>query len=110
VDTLAADIMAFVALSAAVAAVSVTITLSKIALPFRSWVKSKSPFVGDLVSCPYCFSHWGSLIAVLLFQPRFVHSPWWLLDYLVSIFAMVTYAAVFVYIIFHTYGSQSHKN
>lgn len=97
------SIRALVILAAAVAAVSMTITMSKIFLPLRTWIKSKSPFLGDLFACPYCFSHWGSLIAVLVWYVRPIHTEAWLLDYLVAIFAMVTVASWWVHVIYLAY-------
>jgi len=89
----------------AVAAVAMTITRAVITAPLRKWVKSKSEWLGELVSCPYCASHWGSLIAVLIFKPRPVVTPWPAMDFTLSAFAMVGLAAVCAWIIFQVYKS-----
>lgn len=52
----------------AVAAMSFTIAKTKVSAPFRAFVKSKSEWLGGLVSCPYCTSHWLTLAAVLTFR------------------------------------------
>lgn len=57
----------FAANAAAVATITVTITRAKIARPLRAWVGSKGPQWKELIGCPYCFSHWVSLIVGLLF-------------------------------------------
>lgn len=101
--------IALVILAMAVSAVSITVSLSKIAAPFRAWVKARSPFIGDLVSCPYCFSHWASLLAVILFRPLPVHTGWVVADGLIAAFAMVSAASWFAYIIIHTYGSHGKE-
>ena len=36
----------------------------------RDWLGRKSVFLGDLVSCPMCFSTWGGFaLSVLVFSP-----------------------------------------
>lgn len=100
----------------AVSAVAMTVTRAVITAPFRKWVKGKSEFFGELVSCPYCASHWGSIIAVLLVRPHpvdvlFVFEPRLvaavlsvLVTYGFSVFAMVTFAAIFAWLIFQVYS------
>ena len=92
----------FLALSFACAFISLTVTKSKFFESFRdfffnrSTAKTKSgrifSFFYELISCPYCFSHWVSIAMVLIWKPRFTHcgiNGLWILDYIVSIFVMV---------------------
>jgi uncharacterized protein DUF1360 len=58
------------ALSLATGAAAFTITRTKISEPFREAVKQRSPWFGNLVSCPYCTSHWLSAAAIALMQPQ----------------------------------------
>jgi hypothetical protein len=67
-------------LSLVTASMSFTITETKIFAPLRLWMKSRSRFFGDLLSCGYCLGHWIALILVILFKPT-LFQTWWLLDY-----------------------------
>lgn len=53
-------------ISMAVTTVSLTVARSKIFEPFRSFVQSKSKFLGELFSCFYCLSHWVAIVMVYL--------------------------------------------
>lgn len=54
-----------------------------------------SSWLGDLVGCPYCVSHWLTAAAVLIYRPRLVEL-WCPLDLLVTALAMVAFTAVVV--------------
>jgi hypothetical protein len=54
--------------ASATAAVSFTIAKTKVSAPFRTWVKKHSAWLGALVSCPYCTSHWIMAAAVIVFN------------------------------------------
>ncbi|MCP4214998.1 MAG: DUF1360 domain-containing protein, partial [bacterium] len=71
---------ALIYLSFVTASISFTITEMQIFKPFREWVKRKSPFLGDLFSCGYCFGHWVAFALVALYKPK-LFEFWWLLDY-----------------------------
>ena len=96
-------------LSLAVATVSVTVTLSKIFEKPRDWIAKRSEFLGGLTSCPYCFSHWGSFLAVLIFAPKVVSVGPWAINFIVTSFAMVAMAAWSARFIIRTYGKQYQK-
>lgn len=81
-------------LALAVSSVSVTMTKSSIFKSTREWIDEKSSFFGDLVHCPYCTSHWLSFAAVAVYQPRLLDSPYWVFDYAVSAFVIVTLASM----------------
>lgn len=52
--------------SAAVATVTLTLTRAKISAPLRRWVdQNGGQWSKDLISCPYCFSHWVAAIVAL---------------------------------------------
>ena len=40
--------------------------------PFRRWVKSKSDYFGEGVSCQFCISHWIGFLAVGVSNPHFL--------------------------------------
>lgn len=52
-------------------------------MPVREWVKRRSSYLGELLSCTYCFGHWVAFGLVALFQPKLFES-WWLLDYFLT--------------------------
>lgn len=67
-------------LSFVTASLSFIVTEAKIFKPMREWVKKRNAFLGELLSCGYCFSHWIAFIMVAIYRPRLFES-WWLLDY-----------------------------
>ena len=70
-------------LSFVTAAISFTVTEAKIFKPGREWIKKKSLFLGDLLSCGYCFGHWVAFVLVAVYRPKLFES-WWLLDYFLT--------------------------
>lgn len=63
-------------IAAANAALTITITKSKIFLPLRRWMLRSDwvpLFLFTLIQCPYCFSHWGSLFFVITMVPASFH-------------------------------------
>lgn len=46
------------------AAFTLTVTKSEIFRPLREAILN--PWLRKLLSCPYCFSHWGALFSILL--------------------------------------------
>jgi len=49
----------------ACASVSMTVARSRLFRPLREWLVRRSAWLGKLVTCPYCFSHWVALTLVL---------------------------------------------
>jgi hypothetical protein len=70
-------------LSFVTAAISFTVTETKIFKAPREWTKKKSTFLGDLLSCGYCFGHWVAFALVAVYRPKLFES-WWLLDYFLT--------------------------
>lgn len=70
-------------LSFVTAAISFTVTETKIFKPLREWIKKKSTFLGDLLSCGYCLGHWVAFVLVAIYRPKLFES-WWLLDYFLT--------------------------
>ncbi|MEI6118430.1 MAG: DUF1360 domain-containing protein [bacterium] len=50
-------------------AISMTITKATISKSLREKIKAKNKFFGELLSCPYCTSHWIHAILLILCQP-----------------------------------------
>ena len=70
-------------LSLVTASVSFTVAESKLFLPFREWIKGRNAFLGELLSCGYCFGHWVSFALVALYRPK-LFDLWWLFDYFLT--------------------------
>lgn len=81
-----------IVLSVAIGAVSFTLARTKIAQPLREKIAARNTWLGNLVGCPYCLSHWFAFGAAGLYRPRLVHL-WLPLDMLVSAMVMVALAA-----------------
>jgi hypothetical protein len=67
-------------LSFVTASVSFAVTETKLFLPLREWIKGKNSFLGELLSCGYCFGHWIAFVLVAIYRSKLFGS-WWLLDY-----------------------------
>jgi len=63
-------LLEFITWAFAVFGITTITTQSYILHPMREQVKEVSPWLGILLSCPLCFSFWGSLIiSVLINSP-----------------------------------------
>lgn len=82
----------YLALAAGVAAT--TITKAKVFQPMRLAFKARGPWLGYLVSCPYCASHWLVFAGQALYQVRLLHSGVPVADVIISCFPMIGAAAV----------------
>jgi hypothetical protein len=78
-------------LSFVTAAISFTVTETKIFKPLREWMKKKSGFLGDLLSCGYCFGHWVAFVLVAIYRPKLFES-WWLLDYFLTVLVIAWFS------------------
>lgn len=87
-------------LSLATTAISLTITRARIFKEIRESIDSRSEWLGDLIHCPYCTSHWVSLGFCLGYQPRLVESDWLAVDVIVSGFVIVALSALFSGLVF----------
>ena len=87
----------------AFATAAISFTISRSSMPVfefvRMWVARKSPFLKELVHCPYCCSHWVAAAVCLVYRPLFVHSSVVPVDYLISWWALVGAAMVPVYLL-----------
>lgn len=68
-------------LSIVTASISFTITESFVFSSLREFIKTKSYYLGKLVSCGYCFSHWVALLLVLIYSFRILNSNILIFDY-----------------------------
>jgi len=80
-------------LSFVTAAISFTVTETKLFAPLRERVKRQSPFLGELISCGYCLGHWAAFGLVAIYRPR-LFNAWWLLDYFLTALVIAWFAGV----------------
>lgn len=104
---LAAQVVVVVTLSLAVAAISMTIAKGKIFLPLRQWVEDRNEWLGNLVSCPYCTSHWVAVVVVALYQPKLTSFTFGIVDLIVSVFAIVTLSSFFAGLIYRAFTQMA---
>jgi hypothetical protein len=81
-------------LALATAALSLTVAKTHAFEWLRTWVFARSDFLGELLSCHYCMSHWFALGLVAVYRPVVVSSGIILFDLAVSVFALVALSAL----------------
>jgi hypothetical protein len=99
-------LISLLVVSMAVAAVSMTLSKGKIFSGTREWLDDKSEFLGDLIHCPYCTSHYVAFGAVLIFQPFAVTSGWFIPDVLLASFATVAMSSYWCGVIYSSYAQM----
>lgn len=82
------------ALSLVVSTTSVTIAKAGLFREFRRTVARYSTWLGELVHCPYCLSHWIAVALVFLYQPHLTHGNIPVVDDMVSLFVLVAMATL----------------
>jgi hypothetical protein len=84
-------------LALAIGTVSWTASKAKISMPLRRRIASRNgaawDWVNDLVSCPYCISHWLSFAAVACYRPWLI-GGWVGAQFIVTSLAIVAGASV----------------
>lgn len=86
--------------------ISMVVTKAAIFNFLHNWLEKKAPFLEEMLSCPWCTSHWVALFFTLVYRPLLLQSNNWLLlpvDYLVTIMAMVFIAAIVARVIYSAY-------
>lgn len=73
---MAETVFVFALLSLATAACSLTIAKSTITDGLRDWALRRVLPVGQLLSCPYCLSHWIAFILMLWAKPVLFNGFW----------------------------------
>lgn len=79
-------------LSVAAASISFTVTEAKLFLPLRTWAKGKNSFLGELISCGYCFGHWVAFALTAIYRPR-LFDFWMPADYVLTALVIAWLAA-----------------
>ena len=76
-------------------AISLTLTTSVLFMPFRERIKRKywkKQMLINLISCPYCASHWVAIALISATETRFAPVAW-----VVETFAVVGMTALLAY-------------
>jgi hypothetical protein len=90
----------------ATGAISLFISKSALLNSFHKWLEARSLFLENMLSCPWCTSHWVGAFFLLVYQPRLIGSGNLLLtpiDWLVTLMVVVTIAAITAGIIYGAY-------
>lgn len=80
-------------LAIAAGTAATTITKAKAFQWLRLALKARSKWLGYLVSCPYCTSHWLVFALQAVYQLRLVQSSFAVVDVVVSSFVVIGAAA-----------------
>jgi hypothetical protein len=98
-ETMAERVFHLLAVSAVVMGIAQTIAREKVFEPLRAALGGKETWLGYLVSCPYCVSHWIAFMLVPLTGAMYVRvAPRWgvastVLDWFLSSILVVVVAA-----------------
>lgn len=82
----------FIVLAMAVAAMSLTLAKAKVTSRLRGWLLTKVPWLGEMVQCIYCVSHWIAFGVALVVMPLQPYPDW--LNLLITTFSLVGLAAI----------------
>lgn len=109
VSTIMDAVVKVIWLGIATGAISLLLTKASIFNFLHDWLEKRAPFLGEMLSCPWCCSHWVALFFTLIYHPLLIssgaHLAWLFIpiDFLVTIMVMVVIAAVTARIIYSAY-------
>jgi len=83
----------FLVLSLAVGTIALTISSSNLFETVRNFVDELSEWLGSLIECSYCLTHWIALAVMLMYRPRLIESGFAWADWTISYFALVALSA-----------------
>lgn len=101
----AARLAGLIVIALAVSGASMTVAKAVIFEPPRAWVDSRSRWLGDLITCPYCVSHWFAVGAVAWYSPLHLLG-FYPADLAVSSFAVVSLATFSSGLIYRSISSM----
>ncbi len=84
-----------VMLSLATAAISLTISKARVFTSLRKQIGESNKWLGELISCTYCTSHWVAFALVAMCHPVIV-SQKFMVDLLVTTFVLVALSAIVI--------------
>ncbi len=97
-------LLALLVLALPVAALSITISKGLIFENVRKQCMEASPWLGELLRCPYCMSHWVAFFTVLVTGAFHIgFSSFWLINLMISTFGVVALATPISWIVYRSY-------
>lgn len=101
------EAMEIVWLSLTAASLTLTISKGKIFRNPRNRLTMLNSWLGELINCPYCTSHWISLLLVAIFRPRPLVSEIMIIDLAVSMFILVSLSSMLIGLIYKSISMVS---
>lgn len=98
-------ILLVIYLAMATSIISVTISSSKLFYKFRILCGVVSRFLGDLVECFYCLSHWVAFVFVLIYHPNLINNLL-LFDLIITYFVIIALSVLISGVILHILGKR----
>ncbi len=83
-------------ISLAIASISYTISHSELFKPIRFFLCKNINWLGKLISCPYCLSHWISFGLMVYIYKMSIWSALGSLDVFIMTFAAITLSAIWI--------------
>lgn len=80
-------------LALANAVIVITITKSSLFKPLRNGIKNN--FFKKLLNCPYCLSHWTSLILIIFS----INYPFPFFDFIIKVFFLIGITSLFSFLL-----------
>jgi len=98
-----APVFNLIFLGIATGAISMVVSRSTLLNAFHAWVEKRSLRLEEMLSCPWCLSHWIALVFTIIYHPLIVTSWFVPLDYFVTLMVMTVVAAITARIIYSAY-------
>lgn len=97
------QLVSLLIISLAVSTISLTISKSKIFASTREFISDRFEWLGEMISCFYCLSHWVAVIVVTTthFETKF--------GWVVTVLAVICLASIFSSIIIGLTGGAGHN-
>jgi hypothetical protein len=91
-------------LAMVVSGTSFTITSMEIFEPLRRFIVARSSWLGQLISCFYCTSHWITFLLVAIYRPVLVATGFTPVDLAVSAFFVIQLATFITGMLFKSFS------
>ena len=82
-----------IVLALATGSIATTISKTDIFKSTREWICAKNKWLGELVACSYCISHWIAFAFVMIYQPILI-KKYIIIDLFTSVFVVVTLSSI----------------
>ncbi len=98
-----------VVLALAASSISITLTQTELFVPLQKLADKCGHMIGYLFKCFYCMKHWVAIAGVAVYQPRIIVSQYIVIDYIVSIFFIVTLSSFISGLMFKVFINAMNK-